>query len=148
MQCCKLWGLSRGWVLGLLGCGLLLCLVTPSLTQPGPGGKNEKKDVGKTSYDQIAPIMLGEGAFAEMMAKDKAAKAEVMARQMTLLNERYDLSRKVDPEVKMTRGKPIPVGPATKLPAGVSWDQLARMSPEEIRDKGVFPKGFLPLPHP
>jgi cytochrome c peroxidase len=148
MKCCKLGGLSRGWLLGLLGCGLLLCLVTPSLTQPGPGAGKGKKDVGKTSYDQIAPVMLGEGTFAEVMAKDQAGKAAVMARQQALLKERYDLSQKVDPNVKMTRGKPIPVGPATRLPPGMTWEQLAQLSPEEIRDKGVFPKGFLPLPHP
>ena len=48
----------------------------------------------------------------------------------------------------MTRGKPIPVGPTAKLPEGMTWDKLAGMSPDEIRDQGLFPKGFLPLPHP
>jgi hypothetical protein len=27
----------------------------------------------------------------------------------------------------------------------VTWEQLAKMTPEQIRDKGVFP--YLPLPH-
>ena len=35
-----------------------------------------------------------------------------------------------------------------KLATGTSWDALAAMRPEEIRDKGSFPAGFLPLPHP
>ena len=35
-----------------------------------------------------------------------------------------------------------------KPPAGVTWDALARMTSDEIRDKGVFPAGFMPLPHP
>jgi hypothetical protein len=36
-----------------------------------------------------------------------------------------------------------------KLPPGVkSWKELAAMSPEEICEKGVWPRGFLPLPHP
>ena len=48
----------------------------------------------------------------------------------------------------MSRGKPIQVGPAAKLPEGMTWEQLAAMSRDEIRDKGLFPKGFLPLPHP
>ena len=30
----------------------------------------------------------------------------------------------------------------------MTWEQLAAMSPEEIRDKDLFPKGFYPLPHP
>jgi len=34
------------------------------------------------------------------------------------------------------------------LPAGTSWDQLAAMTPEDIKAKGLWPKGFLPLPHP
>ena len=36
-----------------------------------------------------------------------------------------------------------------KLPVGVqSWQDLAAMTPEEIRQKGLWPEGFLPLPHP
>ena len=48
----------------------------------------------------------------------------------------------------MSRGKPIQAGPTAKLPEGITWEQLAAMPSDEIRDKGVFPKGFLPLPHP
>jgi cytochrome c peroxidase len=91
---------------------------------------------------------VGKETFAAMMAKDKASKAQIMAKQMALLEERYDLARRVDDKVTMTRGKPLPVGPTAKLPSGVSWEQLAKMSPEEVRDKGLFPKGYLPLPHP
>src|SRR4029079_5252967 len=39
------------------------------------------------------------------------------------------------------------VGPAVRLPQGMTWDQLGAMSADEIRDKGLFPKGFLPPPH-
>jgi cytochrome c peroxidase len=137
------------WLPALAGCGLLLSLAAPSLTQPQGGpAPVPKRDVGKTSYDQIAPVILGEETFAARMAKDKAGKDAVMARQKALLEERYDLTKRVDENVRMTRGKPIPVGPATKLPPGLSWEQLARLSPQEIQDKGLFPKGFLPLPHP
>src|SRR5262249_2002000 len=31
---------------------------------------------------------------------------------------------------------------------GVTWDALALMSPEEVRQRDVFPSGFLALPHP
>jgi cytochrome c peroxidase len=103
---------------------------------------------GKTSYDQIAPPLVGEKSFEQMMSEDKAKKAEVMARQQKLLEERYDLARRVDENVKMTRGKPIPVGPTARLPQGVTWDSLAAMASDEIREKGAFPKGYLPLPHP
>src|SRR5947208_4664650 len=114
----------RPWLLTLSGCGLLFWLVSPSLTQQQPGpAKDQHKDVGKTSYDQInVPVLLGQESFATMMARDKAAKAGVMERQMALLNERYDLARRVDDACRMTRGKPIPVGPAAMLPEGVTWD--------------------------
>ena len=85
-----------------------------------------------------------EEPFDVVMKRDKAAKARVMAAAMGRLEERYDLTRRVDPVVKMTRGKPIPVGPTARL-KGVNWEQLGRMSPDEIRDKGLFP--YLPLPH-
>ena len=49
----------------------------------------------------------------------------------------------------MSRGKPVQEGVRVKLPAGVpSWQELGAMSPEDIREKGLWPKGFLPLPHP
>ena len=134
-------------LLALAGFGVVLYLAQSSATQPG-AAPAPKRDVGKSSYDQIAPVLLGQETFAERMAKDKAGKADVMARQQALLQERYDLTRNVDERVRMTRGKPIPVGPVTRLPAGIKWEQLAAMAPEEIREKGLFPRGFLPLPHP
>jgi len=101
----------------------------------------QKKDTSFSPVDGKEPL-------SSVIARMKAAKAGVMQRQMALLAERYDLSRRVANDVKMTRGKPIPVGPAARLANGITWDSLAAMSPNEIRDKGVFPKGFLPLPHP
>lgn len=135
-------------LVGLAGVGLALVLAGPSPTQPNDDKPIPKRDVGKTSYDQIAPVLVGKESFEAMMAKDKAGKAEVIARHKALLEERYDLTRKVSKKTKMTRGKPVPIGPTARLPAGVTWQQLAQMSPEEIRENGLFPKGYLPLPHP
>ena len=85
-----------------------------------------------------------EEPFAVVLKRDKEAKARVMAEHQKLLEARYDLSRRVDANVQMTRGKPIPVGPTARL-KGVTWEQLGKMSPDEIKEKGVFP--YLPLPH-
>jgi cytochrome c peroxidase len=101
-----------------------------------------------SSYDQIAPALLGQISFADQKTKDMAEKAAIDARQKKLLNERYDLTPHPSANVKMTRGKPIPVGPAVKLPEGQTWDKLAEMSPDDVKAKGLFPQGFLPLPHP
>lgn len=91
----------------------------------------------------FSPVV--EEPFEVVRARDKAAKSRVMAAHQRLLEQRYDLSRRVDESVKMTRGKPIPVGPTAKLKGGVTWDQLGQMSPETIRDRDLFP--YLPLPH-
>ena len=85
-----------------------------------------------------------EEPFAVVLKRDKEAKARVMAEHQKLLEARYDLSRRVDANVQMTRGKPIPVGPTARL-KGVTWERLGKMSPDEIKEKGVFP--YLPLPH-
>jgi cytochrome c peroxidase len=82
------------------------------------------------------------------MARMKAAKAEVMKRQMDLLSTRYDLSNRPAQGVTMPRGKPVQEGARAKLPAGMTWDKLSSMSPEEIQAKDLFPAGFYPLPHP
>ena len=88
-------------------------------------------------------------AFEVTLARMEAAKPKIAKRQMALLNERYDLADKPANGVTMTRGKPVQEGVRVKLPAGVeSWPDLAAMTPDEIRQKGLWPKGFLPLPHP
>lgn len=98
-----------------------------------------------TSY---APVALTED-FDSVMERMKAAKPEVMARQKTLLEERYDLSdRPIPGVVSAGRGKPVQGGVRVKLPDGMTWDRLAGMSPAEIKAQGVWPQGFLPLPHP
>jgi cytochrome c peroxidase len=71
-----------------------------------------------------------------------------MKRHMDLLNARYDLSNRPAKDVTMSRGKPVQEGVRAKLPKGVTWEKLANMTPEEIREKDLFPAGFLPLPHP
>jgi cytochrome c peroxidase len=87
-----------------------------------------------------------EEPFEVVRARDKAQKSRVIAAHQRLLEERYDLHRRVDETVRMTRGKPIPVGPTAKLKGGVSWEQLGRMTPDDIRSRDLFP--YLPLPHP
>lgn len=84
--------------------------------------------------------------FDEIMRADIAAKPKVMQTQRALLESRYDLAPRFHPEARMTRGKPVPVGPTARLARGVTWESLARMTPEDIRTRGVFP--YPSLPHP
>jgi cytochrome c peroxidase len=100
---------------------------------------------GETSY---IPVATNPKEFEQLHKKMSAAKDEVMQRHMKLLESRYDLSDRPHASAKQSRGKPVQTGVRVKLPQGVSWEQLANMSVEEIREKGAFPAGFLPLPHP
>src|ERR1017187_6219337 len=86
-------------------------------------------------------------SFATVHDRMTAAKAVIMKRQMNLLEERYDLSDRPAKGTFMDRAKPVQEGVRVKLSTGVTWSELANMTSEDIRDKEVFPKGFLPLPH-
>lgn len=81
----------------------------------------------------------------EIMKADVAEKPGGTAAQRRLLERRYDLAVKVDPSARMSRGKPLPVGPTARL-SGITWEQLAAMRPEEILGRGLFP--YPSLPHP
>jgi cytochrome c peroxidase len=84
--------------------------------------------------------------FEQLMKEDVDAKAKIMADQQALLAARYDLTPRTDSEAKMTRGKPLAVGPTARLPQGTTWEQLAKTAPEQIRQAGSFP--YPSLPHP
>ena len=99
---------------------------------------------GKTSY--IFPVDME--PFSTLFARLSAQKPDVTREHMAVLNERYDLSNRPATGVTMDRTKPVQEGVRVKLPAGKTWEALANMSPEQIRDQDVFPKGFYPLPHP
>jgi cytochrome c peroxidase len=99
---------------------------------------------GLTSYQPIAI----DQPFAARMAQDVADKPGVEREHQALLDERYDLGDHAAQGVTMEHGKPLQEGVRVKLPQGATWDDLAAMTPDAIRERGLFPKGFLPLPHP
>jgi cytochrome c peroxidase len=115
--------------------GVAAGLVTVATAQEG------KKP---TSY---MPVVIQED-FASVMKRMSSAKPGIMKRQLALLEERYDLTNRAASGVTMTRGKPVQGGIRVKLRNGMTWEKLAQMSPDEIQEQGVFPSGFMPLPHP
>jgi cytochrome c peroxidase len=117
----------------LLSLGLGLGMIMPQIS----------KGDEPSSY---MPVVIKE-SFEAVMNRMKAAKPAIQAKHKSLLEERYDLSNKASGST-MFRGKPLQQGVRVRLAAGTSWDSLGAMSPEEIREKNLFPKGFLPLPHP
>jgi len=86
--------------------------------------------------------------FATMAKRLQAEKLQFARRQQTLLAERYDLADRPANGATMSRGKPVQGGVRVKLPQGVTWEKLAALSPEEIKERRLWPAGFLPLPHP
>ena len=105
--------------------------------------KQDKKP--PTSY---SPVVMGQ-SFDETVAKMRAAKPAIEAKHKALLQERYDMSDRPAKGVTMSRGKPVQEGIRAKLPEGVSsWEELGTLTPEEVRERGLWPKGFYPLPHP
>ncbi|MBI4796028.1 MAG: cytochrome B6 [Deltaproteobacteria bacterium] len=125
-----------GWItlLTIFGAGLVLGMAS------SPEGKEKKP----SSY---APVVIKED-FATILTRMKAAKPGIMKRQQELLTMRYDLSNRPAQGVTMSRGKAVQEGVRVKLPAGMTWEQLAALTPEQIKEKDLFPAGFLPLPHP
>jgi len=93
------------------------------------------------------PVDIHE-SFSTIMNRMTAAKPEIMKRHIALLEQRYDLSNRPAQGVTMSGGKAVQQGVRVKLTGGTSWDQLSKLSPEQIKERSLYPAGFLPLPHP
>jgi cytochrome c peroxidase len=103
----------------------------------------QSADQPVTSFMPVVPTE----DFATKMERMRSEKDQIMQRQRDLLDQLYDLTDRPAPGVTMSRGKPVQEGVRVILPDGMTWEELASMSPQEIRDRGLFPRGFLPLPH-
>ena len=85
------------------------------------------------SYDAFGapsgqdPVTVAEQA----KAKEMAEKPAVMAKQKQMLAERYTTQCRTQPAITMTNGKPQPIGPATQLKNGLTWEKLGGLEAEE-----------------
>jgi cytochrome c peroxidase len=116
---------------------ITLCILLVALAATAVVSAQQGKVVssyGPTNQDQT---------FDQIKAARMAVKAERAKQHMELLNSRYDLTPKTSAESVMSGGKPLPMG-LTAKPQGVTWEQLGKMTPEQIKEKGVFP--YKPLP--
>jgi cytochrome c peroxidase len=116
--------------------------INPALADQPQQGKITGFDFYRDPLDAKKPMQT----FEETMKADVEAKPKVVADQRKLLESRYILEPKLDPQTKMSRGKPVPVGPTARLAEGVTFDALAQLPPAEIRQRGLFP--YPSLPHP
>jgi cytochrome c peroxidase len=90
----------------------------------------------------------GEETFLAFERRTVAAEPALMAAHRDFLAERYDLADRPAQGVRMTRGKPVQAGARARLQSGVTWELLTTLTPAAIRERDIFPAGFMPLPHP
>lgn len=119
---------------------------SPPITKALADQKDEGRMLGVDLYRDPAGAKKPGMKFEDVYKTLAEEKPKVTATQRKLLESRYQLKPKLDPEVTMSRGKPLPVGPTARLPDDVDWDSLGDMSSAEIREKDIFP--YKALPHP
>ena len=122
---------------------LALTIVTALVSGLTLAYAQQEPQRGATSYMTVDP----QEPFAATMARMRAAQPAIQKRQADLLAERYDLASSAAAGVTMSRGKPVQAGVRARLPAGATWEQLANTTPNDIRERDLFPKAFFPLPH-
>lgn len=82
--------------------------------------------------------------WLEMCRKQKPV---LMKECQAYMDGRYDFHGRPITGAKMSGGKPIMLGPVARLPKGIAYyEELASLTPEEIKRRDLFP--FKPLAHP
>ena len=92
--------------------------------------------------------IAAEENFPDLVKRLQKDKPEFAKRQKDMLAERYDLADRPAPGVTMSRGKAVQDGVRVRLPKDLTWEKLGALTPEEIKNKNLWPAGFFPLPHP
>src|SRR4030095_2918430 len=88
------------------------------------GGRALGFDFSRDPFNAMKPMQT----FEETMKADVDARPGVGAAQRKLLEGRYDLQPRLDPAARMSRGKPLVVGPTARLAGGLTWERLAAMN--------------------
>ena len=98
---------------------------------------------GETSFSSpVLPMR-----FEQWLQFHKKQKPKLMQDVKEYMNSRYDFSGGVLPGQFLSGGKPVMAGPVARLPREVeTFEELAELSPEEIKLSGLFP--YMPLAHP
>lgn len=98
---------------------------------------------GSSSYGSPSLPM----AWDEWVEKLTTQKPQLMADVIKYMASRFHFSGEAMSGAFMSGGKAIMQGPIAQLPKAVdSFEELAKMSPEEIRKNDLFP--YKPLSHP
>ncbi len=87
-------------------------------------------------------------SWEDWVAMHEKQKPELMADVRDYMKSRYNFSNKSIKGAYMSGNrKPVMTGPISNLADGIdSYEELAKLAPEEIKEKGLFP--YTPLAHP
>lgn len=134
----------------ILGAGLLVPVLAQEAAKPAQQETAESdakamsaEGTEADSYMQVVQPKPFEAIYQEELQQKDA----VMQEQKELLERRYDLSDRPSDLWMSAKRKRVQEGVRVKLPEGVTWEQLGQMTPAEIKQKGLWPQGFRPLPH-
>jgi cytochrome c peroxidase len=111
-------------------------------------GQEQEEQVQQPSSapESYIPVVIPED-FETIFQRDSEKKGEFQQRQQRLLASRYDLSDRPSDVWMSGKRKRVQDGVRVKLPEGTSWEQLAQMTPAQIKEQDLWPDGFRPLPH-
>ena len=109
------------------------------------GGAALAATTAKDNDPPVIPPGLKPEAIREWFASHRK---EFMAGQQRLLDERYDMADRPSKSARMFGGKPVQDGVRARLRPGVTWDELVKLTPAKVRERDLFPRGYMPLPHP
>ncbi|HET6406902.1 MAG TPA: cytochrome B6 [Chthoniobacteraceae bacterium] len=135
---------------------VLISLTVPAVSQekPKPNDPAAPPPASKPAGAPPSPVptsfspVVPQEDFKTTLSRMKGEKDAIERKQQELLALRYDLRDNPAPGVTMARMKPVQQGVRVRLPDSVTWEQLAEMTPEQVRERDAWPAGFFPLPHP
>jgi cytochrome c peroxidase len=116
---------------------------------PGNPGDRTPLDLwryaGRGDCSWNAPVLPT--SWEDWVKKCQAQKPQLMADVRAYMRSRYNFDGKAMDGVTMSGGKPVMRGPVARLPQDiVSYEGLARLLPQVIKDRDIFP--YKPLAHP
>jgi hypothetical protein len=97
--------------------------LAPNAKPSSPVFKGQAKEGKNSGFDFYRdPLNAGmpNQSPDAIMKQLEADRPKVMDAQRKLLESRYDLTPKLDPQARMSRGKPIAVGPTARLKGSVT----------------------------
>ncbi len=109
-------------------------------------GQVQDKPKESGSAQTYMPVVDTED-FETVKTREYALKQEVLQMQLALLQSRYDLGDNPSKVMMSGNRKAVQQGLRVKLGNGLTWPDLIKLTPEEIREQNLFPMGFRPLPH-